>query len=57
MSVGKTFDFEQAEPAGQGCAYRELGATKLAVFTVVNSVGAIVDREGKVVPGYLSSEG
>jgi 6-aminohexanoate-oligomer endohydrolase len=57
VSVGKTFDFEQAEPAGQGCAYGELGGTKLAVFTVVNSVGAIVDREGKVMLGYLGSEG
>ena len=52
-TVGKTFEYEQGEPAGQGGAYRELGRTKLAVFTVVNAVGAIVDREGEVVRGHL----
>jgi 6-aminohexanoate-oligomer endohydrolase len=52
-TVGKTFEYEQGEPAGQGGAYRELGPTKVCVFTVVNAVGAIVDREGKVVRGHL----
>jgi L-aminopeptidase/D-esterase-like protein len=52
-TVGKTFEYEQGEPAGQGGAYRELGGTKVAVFTVVNAVGAIVDRDGKVVRGHL----
>jgi L-aminopeptidase/D-esterase-like protein len=52
-TVGKTFEYEQGEPAGQGAAYRELGATKVCVFTVVNAVGAIVDREGKVVRGHF----
>ena len=33
---------------GQGGAYRQLGATKIAVFTVVNALGDIVDRDGKV---------
>ena len=33
---------------GQGGAYRQLGATKIAVFTVVNALGDIVDRKGKV---------
>ena len=33
---------------GQGGAYREIGATKIAVFTVVNALGDIVDREGRV---------
>ena len=33
---------------GQGGAYRQFGATKIAVFTVVNALGAIVDRDGKV---------
>ena len=35
--------------SGQGGAFRSLGPTKLAVFTVVNSVGAVVDRQGRVV--------
>ena len=52
-TVGKTFEYEQGEPAGQGGAFRELGDTKLAVFTVVNAVGAIVDRDGRVVRGHL----
>ncbi len=33
---------------GQGGAYRQIGATKIAVFTVVNALGDIVDRDGKV---------
>ena len=53
VSVGKTFEFEQGEPAGQGAAFRQLGPTKVAVFVVVNAVGAIVDREGTVVRGHL----
>ena len=53
VSVGKTFEFEQGEPAGQGGAFRTLGATRIAVFTVVNAVGAIVDRDGAVVRGHL----
>jgi 6-aminohexanoate-oligomer endohydrolase len=55
-TVGKTFGFEQHEPAGQGGAFRQVGPTKVAVFTVVNSVGAIVDREGNVVRGHLDSQ-
>ena len=52
-TCGKTFAFERGEPAGQGGAFRQLGATKVAVFTVVNAVGAIVDRDGNVVRGHL----
>lgn len=33
---------------GQGGAFRQIGETKIAVFTVVNALGDIVDREGKV---------
>ena len=55
-TVGKTFGFEQAEPGGQGGAFRQIGPSKIAVFTVVNAVGAIVDREGRVVRGHLDSE-
>jgi L-aminopeptidase/D-esterase-like protein len=52
-TVGKTFEFGQGETSGQGAAFREVGPTKLAVFTVVNAVGAIVDRNGEVVRGHL----
>jgi L-aminopeptidase/D-esterase-like protein len=52
-TVGKTFGFEQAEPGGQGGAFRQLGDTRIAVFTVVNAVGAIVGRDGTVVRGHF----
>jgi L-aminopeptidase/D-esterase-like protein len=51
-TVGKAFGFEEMEHAGQGGAFRQVGPTKVAVFTVVNAVGAIVDRQGRVVRGY-----
>lgn len=56
-TVGKTFALERGESAGQGGAFREHGATRVAVFTVVNAFGAIVDRDGTVVRGHLDEEG
>lgn len=35
--------------SGQGAAFRTIGPTKIGVFTVVNALGAIVDRNGRVV--------
>lgn len=52
-TVGKTFGFELAEPGGQGGAFRQIGPTRVAVFTVVNAVGAVVDRDGTVVRGHF----
>lgn len=40
-----------AELSGQGGAFRHAGATRIAVFTVINAYGAIVDRHGDVVRG------
>ncbi|HYR93168.1 MAG TPA: P1 family peptidase [Methylomirabilota bacterium] len=40
-----------AELSGQGGAARQVGPTRIAVFTVVNAYGAIVDRAGNVVRG------
>ena len=40
-----------AELAGQGGAAGVFGAARVAVFTVVNAYGAIVDRKGDVVRG------
>jgi L-aminopeptidase/D-esterase-like protein len=54
-TVGKTFAYDQGEPSGQGGAFRQIGPTKIAVFTVVNAVGAIVDRNGDVVRGHLDA--
>jgi L-aminopeptidase/D-esterase-like protein len=51
-TAGKVFAYEEGEPAGQGGAFRQIGETKLAVFAVVNAIGAIVDREGNVVRGH-----
>jgi 6-aminohexanoate-oligomer endohydrolase len=56
VTVGKTFGLEQGEFSGQGAAFRQIGRTKIAVFTVVNAFGAIVDREGKVVRGHYDPE-
>jgi L-aminopeptidase/D-esterase-like protein len=52
-TAGKLFAYEEGEPAGQGGAFRRVGETTIAVFTVVNAIGAIVDREGNVVRGHL----
>jgi len=54
-TVGKTFAHEEGEPAGQGGAFRQVGETRIAVFTVLNAVGAIVDRDGAVVRGHLDA--
>ena len=35
--------------SGQGAAFRQLGNVKVAVFTVVNSLGSVVDRRGNIV--------
>ena len=34
--------------SGQGGAFRQSGPTKVGVFTVVNALGAVVDRDGRV---------
>jgi L-aminopeptidase/D-esterase-like protein len=35
--------------SGQGGAFRQVGAVKIAAFTVVNAYGAVTDRAGKLV--------
>jgi L-aminopeptidase/D-esterase-like protein len=35
--------------SGQGGAFRQIGPTKIGVFTVVNAAGAVVGRDGRVV--------
>lgn len=51
VSVGKYLGRDYREQAGQGGAFRQTGATKIAVFTVVNALNAIVDRQGRVARG------
>jgi 6-aminohexanoate-oligomer endohydrolase len=42
------------EWTGQGAAFLKKGSTKIAVFTVVNSLGALYNRSNKVVRGHLN---
>lgn len=37
--------------SGQGGAFRQVGDTRIAAFSVVNSLGAVVDRTGALVAG------
>ena len=51
-------DLTSAWPhSGQGGAFRQVGPTKVAVFTVVNALGTVVDRAGNVVRCHRNSEG
>jgi len=52
-SVGKWFPKLRPEFAGQGAAFREASRTQVLVLSVVNALGAIVDRKGNVVRGHL----
>ncbi|UBU16043.1 P1 family peptidase [Nonomuraea gerenzanensis] len=54
-SAGKV-DFGRAEFAGQGAAFGTFGEIKVLVATVVNSVGAVIDRQGRVVRGNYHAE-
>jgi L-aminopeptidase/D-esterase-like protein len=54
--VGKGFEYDGAEFSGQGAAFRQVNDSKVAVFTVVNSMGPIHDRSGRVVRGLLDRE-
>lgn len=38
--------------SGQGGAFRQIGDLKIAVFTVVNALGVVTDREGRVAACY-----
>ncbi len=52
-TVGKMGDGKYWELAGQGGAFGQVGETRICVFTVVNAVGAIMDRSGNPVRGNL----
>jgi L-aminopeptidase/D-esterase-like protein len=51
VHVGSYFGEKRMEQSGQGAAFYESGATKVAVFSVVNARGVLVDRKGRVVLG------
>jgi L-aminopeptidase/D-esterase-like protein len=51
-SVGKFFDLGKSHMlSGQGGAFAQVGDTKIAVFTVVNAVGVILNDKGEIVYG------
>lgn len=41
--------FDCGTYSGQGGAFRQIGETKIATFTIVNALGAVTDREGRIV--------
>ncbi|MBS0290023.1 MAG: P1 family peptidase [Proteobacteria bacterium] len=49
-SNGKLFG-DSFTRTGQGAAFAQIGKTKIAVFTVVNAVGIILDEKGNPVHG------
>ena len=46
---GGYYGDDNRQHSGQGAAFRQVGEIKVAVFTVVNSLGVIVDRSGNIV--------
>lgn len=56
VRVGSRSGGAQSERSGQGGAFGQFGPTKVAVFSVVNAVGAILGRNGAVVRGNLDPE-
>jgi L-aminopeptidase/D-esterase-like protein len=48
--------FEDPQYSGQGGAFSQAGPTKVLVFTVVNALGSVVDREGQAVRCRLSGK-
>lgn len=53
---GRGPEQKSRQHSGQGGAFRQVGTTRIAAFSVVNSLGAICDRGGNVVHGQLSPE-
>ncbi len=44
--------FGCAAHSGQGGAFRQVGAVKIAAFVVVNALGVVTDREGRIAACY-----
>ena len=57
-TCGKFPDWPQyeREPAGQGAAFGMCGGSRVFVATVVNAIGVVVDRDGRVVRGLRDRE-
>lgn len=57
-TVGKVLESVRYRPevGGQGAAFREINTVKVLVVTVVNALGVIIDKSGKVIRGLRDSE-
>jgi L-aminopeptidase/D-esterase-like protein len=57
-TVGKVLESARYRPelGGQGAAFREINTVKVLVVTVVNALGVIIDKSGKVIRGLRDSE-
>ncbi|MHA1993551.1 MAG: P1 family peptidase [Candidatus Hodarchaeales archaeon] len=55
-TVGKFLNFSLHQKGGQGGAFGQYGDVKILVFCVVNALGAIKNREGKIVRGSFTQE-
>lgn len=53
VTVGKGLDYTRGDAAGQGAAFRADGELRIFACTVLNAVGAVFDRQGRRVRGYL----
>jgi L-aminopeptidase/D-esterase-like protein len=51
VSVGKFLGRKDAEPSGQGAAFLELPEARLFCISIVNALGSIYSREGKLIAG------
>jgi L-aminopeptidase/D-esterase-like protein len=51
VHCGSYFGEQFMERTGQGAAFGQFRSTRIAVFTVVNARGVLVDRTGRVVRG------
>jgi L-aminopeptidase/D-esterase-like protein len=56
VHAGSYFGEDYMERSGQGAAFGAQNATKVAVFTVVNSRGVVMDRAGNPVLGNRNPE-
>ncbi len=44
------------ETSGQGAAFRQIGETRILAISVVNAVGGVFDRDGRLVRGFINHE-
>jgi L-aminopeptidase/D-esterase-like protein len=53
VRIGKGLAGLVGEPGGQGAAVRSVGTARILAVVVLNALGAIVGRDGRVVRGHL----